>query len=116
MTARETRTVDARSRVTLPPGFAKATVILEQVSEREVRIRRTSGSPDESAESAEETNTTLSDRDRDRFLRLLEAPSPPNASRCERRCPSGAGVMAEIRIEPFDKAQHQRAGFSLFSR
>ena len=80
MAARETRTVDARARVTLPPGFAKATVILEQVSESEVRIRRTSGSPDESAEFAEETITTLSDRDRDRFLRLLENPSPPNAS------------------------------------
>jgi len=83
MADRETRTVDARARVTLPPGFAKATVILEQVSESEVRIRRTSGRLDESAESAEfaeETITTLSDRDRDRFLRLLENPSPPNAS------------------------------------
>lgn len=80
MAARETRTVDARARVTLLPGFAKATVILEQVSESEVRIRRTSGHPDESAEFAEETVTTLSDRDRDRFLRLLETPSPPNAS------------------------------------
>jgi hypothetical protein len=80
MAARETRTVDARARVTLPPRFAKATVILEQVSESEVRIRRTGGRPDEPAELAEETITTLSDRDRDRFLRLLEDPSPPNAA------------------------------------
>ena len=80
MAARETRTVDARARVTLPPRFAKATVILEQVSESEVRIRRTGGRPDEPAEFAEETMTTLSDRDRDRFLRLLEHPSPPNAA------------------------------------
>lgn len=80
MAARETRTVDARARVTLPPCFAKATVILEQVSESEVRIRRTGGHPDEPAEFAEETITTLSDRDRDRFLRLLENPPPPTAA------------------------------------
>jgi hypothetical protein len=39
MAAQETQTVDAKARVTLPSGFAKATVILEQVSETEVRIR-----------------------------------------------------------------------------
>jgi hypothetical protein len=80
MAARETRTVDARARVTLPHGFAKATVILEQVSETEVRIHKTGEPTDEPREFAEENVTTLSDRDRDRFLRLLEMPSSPNAA------------------------------------
>lgn len=80
MTVRETQTVDARARVTLPKDFAKATVILEKISENELRIRKTSGTVKPEAEFPEEAMTALSDRDRDRFLELIENPPAPNAA------------------------------------
>ena len=36
----ETRSTDAKGRVSLPKAFANATVIIEQVSENELRIRK----------------------------------------------------------------------------
>ena len=71
------QTADAKARVTLPEGFANAPVILEQLSDAEVRIRKAKMTPGTSAVFPEETITTLSDRDRDLFLRLLE--NPPKA-------------------------------------
>ncbi len=79
MTTRETQIVDSAARVVLPKGFAKATVTLEEISESEVRIRKTGESAQE-PEFAEETITTLSDRDRDLFLKLIEAPPSPNGA------------------------------------
>jgi len=35
-----TRTTDAKARVSLPKGFANATVIIEQTSATELRIRK----------------------------------------------------------------------------
>ena len=76
MAAKETQTVDSKARVTLPKGFAKATVVLEQVSETEVRIHLAG----DRTKFAEESVPTLSDRDRERFLKLLENAPPPNAA------------------------------------
>ena len=67
-------------RVVLPKGFAKATVVLEEISETEVRISKTSESAEVEGEFPEQTATTLSDRDRDLFLQLIENPPPPNAA------------------------------------
>jgi hypothetical protein len=36
----ETRTTDAKGRVCLPKAFANATVIIERVSDTELRLRR----------------------------------------------------------------------------
>ena len=36
----ETRSTDAKGRISLPKAFANATVIIEQVNENELRIRR----------------------------------------------------------------------------
>ncbi len=36
----ETRTTDAKGRVCLPKSFANATVIIEQVSDTELRVRK----------------------------------------------------------------------------
>ena len=36
----ETRSTDAKGRVCLPKAFANATVIIEQVSDHELRIRK----------------------------------------------------------------------------
>jgi uncharacterized protein (DUF1778 family) len=72
------RTTDAKARVSLPRSFANATVLVEQVSDSEVRIRRARVVPE--GEILEEERAPLSDRDRDRFLALLERPPAPTAA------------------------------------
>ncbi|RUL87005.1 type II toxin -antitoxin system TacA 1-like antitoxin [Tautonia sociabilis] len=74
----ETRNTDAKGRVTLPRSFANATVIVEQVSETELRIRKAVVVPEDELRFAEESAAPLSDRDRDRFLTLLDNPPAPN--------------------------------------
>lgn len=71
-----TRTTDRKARVSLPPSFANATVIIEVVSDTEVRIRKAQVIPEDEIRFAEELSTPLSDRDRDRFLSLLDNPPP----------------------------------------
>ena len=78
MTIQETQTADAEARVTLPKAFAKAKVTVEQISETEVRIRKSDAS--EETPFAEEAVAVMSDRDRDRFLQLLESPPAPSAA------------------------------------
>jgi hypothetical protein len=78
VTAPLTRTTDAKARVTLPKSFAKATVILEQINETEVRIRKARVVPEEKVQFLEETKVVLSDRDRDIFLAMLDKPAKPN--------------------------------------
>jgi len=74
----ETRTTDAKGRISLPKAFANATVIIEQVSETEVRIRKAPVIPEDEIRFYEESVAPLSDRDRDRFLDLLDYPPAPN--------------------------------------
>jgi hypothetical protein len=76
----ETRTTDKKARVSLPKAFADCTVIIEQVSDTEVRIRKARVIPEDEIRFYEETREPLSDRDRDAFLALLENPPPPNAA------------------------------------
>jgi hypothetical protein len=75
-----TRTTDRKARVSLPQSFANATVIIEQVSDTELRIRKAQVIPEDEIRFAEESSTTLSDRDRDLFLSLLDNPPPAKAS------------------------------------
>ncbi len=78
----ETRTTDAKARLVLPKEFANATVIVERLSDTEVRIRRAKVVAEDDLPFAEETPSRLSDRDRDRFLDLLaNPPAPPKALR-----------------------------------
>jgi DNA-binding transcriptional regulator/RsmH inhibitor MraZ len=79
MTA-ETRTIDPKGRVILPKAFANATVIIEQISDTEIRIRKAKVIPEDELRFAEETVSPLSNRDRDLFLALLNNPPPPNAA------------------------------------
>jgi hypothetical protein len=74
----ETRTTDSKGRITLPRGFANATVIVEEVSPTEVRIRKAVVVPEDEIQFYEETMTPLSDRDRARFLELVNNPPPAN--------------------------------------
>src|SRR5437660_7919872 len=73
-----TRTTDPKARVSLPKAFANATVIIEQISDTELRIRKAQVIPEDELPFREESVVRLSDRDRDRFLALLDKPPPPN--------------------------------------
>lgn len=75
---RTTRTTDPKGRVSLPRGFANTTVIIEQVSDTELRIRKARIIPEDELHFAEESRSPLSDRDRDLFLALLDNPPPAN--------------------------------------
>ena len=74
-----TRTTDAKARISLPKAFANSTIIIEQVSDTEIRIRKARVIPLEEVRFAEESPIVLSDRDRDAFLKILDNPPPPNA-------------------------------------
>ncbi|MBS0262944.1 MAG: DUF1778 domain-containing protein [Planctomycetes bacterium] len=76
----ETRTTDAKARLVLPKSFANATVIIEQVSETELRVRRARVIAEDELPFAEESAAPLSDRDRDRFLALINDPPTPTAA------------------------------------
>ncbi len=74
-----TRSTDPKARVSLPRGFANTTVIIEQISDTELRIRKARIIPEAELQFPEETETTsLSDQDRDIFLSLLDNPPPAN--------------------------------------
>jgi hypothetical protein len=74
----QTRNTDSKARVSLPREFANTTVIIEQVSSTELRIRKAQVIPEDEIRFREEIAMPLSDRDRDLFLALLENPPPPN--------------------------------------
>jgi hypothetical protein len=72
-----TRTTDKKARLSLPQAFANATVLIEQISDTELRIRKAQVIPEDEIRFAEEVPTVLSDRDRDLFLSLLDHPPRP---------------------------------------
>jgi hypothetical protein len=76
----ETRTADAKGRVTLPKGFAGATLIIKQVSETELRIHKARVVPEDEVPLLESTTIRLSPRDWKRFIEVLDNPPPPNAA------------------------------------
>jgi len=73
----ETRTTDAKARLVLPKAFANATVIIEQVSDTELRVRKARVIAEDELVFVEESVTPLSDRDRERFLSLIANPPAP---------------------------------------
>ena len=64
--------------LSLPKSFANATVIVEQLRETEVRIRRAKVIAEDELPFAEESVSPLSDQDRDQFLALLSKPPAAN--------------------------------------
>jgi hypothetical protein len=66
----------AISAVSLPQSFANVTVLIEQISDIELRIRKAQVTPEDEVPFREETAIPLSDRDRDLFLSLLDNPPP----------------------------------------
>jgi uncharacterized protein (DUF1778 family) len=75
----EARSTDWEGRICLPKAFANATVIIDQVSDTDVGIRNAVVIAEDEVRSYEETDPSLSHRDRDRFLELLDSPSEVNA-------------------------------------
>jgi hypothetical protein len=73
-----THTTDDKARINLPKDFANSTVLVEQVSDTELRIRKARVIPEDDLRFVEESMAPLSDRDRDVFLALLDNPPPPN--------------------------------------
>jgi uncharacterized protein (DUF1778 family) len=73
----ETRTTDAKARLILPKAFANATVIIEQVSDTELRVRRANVVAEDELLFAEESASPPTDRDRDHFLKLIADPPSP---------------------------------------
>jgi hypothetical protein len=72
-----TRSTDPKARISLPKSFANSTVIIEQISETELRIVKARIIPEDELQFPEvEEKPSLSDRDRDVFLSLLDNPPP----------------------------------------
>ncbi|HEV3257397.1 MAG TPA: hypothetical protein VG013_10990 [Gemmataceae bacterium] len=73
-----TRTTDPKGRVSLPKAFANTTVVIEQISDTELRVRKAQIIPEDELRFYEEAAPALSNRDRDLFLTLLDNPPPAN--------------------------------------
>lgn len=76
----ETRTTDAKGRVALPKGFAKATVVIERISDTELRVRKAQVIPEDELTFSEEARNPLSARDRETVVQLLDHPPKPSAT------------------------------------
>jgi hypothetical protein len=89
-----TYTTDAKARINLPRNFANSTVLVEQVSDNELRIRKARVIPEDDLPFVEEAMAPLSDRDRDIFLALLDNPPLPNDA-LRRLLASGHGLQKQ---------------------
>jgi hypothetical protein len=89
------RTADSRGRVALP-GFANATVILEQVDDTEYRVRKAQVIPENDLHFHEEDfPIELSQNDAAVFAKSLKKPPAPNraARRAAKRFLSRGGEL-----------------------
>jgi len=74
------RFTDKKARLVLPARFANSAVLIEEVSETEVRVRKAAIVPEDELLFTEESRSPLTDTDRDSVLRLLAHPPAANAS------------------------------------
>jgi hypothetical protein len=79
MAATTPRFTDKKGRLILPTRFANSAVLIEEVSETELRIRKAVILPEDEVPFAEENRSPLSNEDRDFVLSLLAAPPKANA-------------------------------------
>src|SRR5438552_13017618 len=73
------RFTDKKGRLILPARFANSAVLIEEVSETELRIRKAVILPEDELPFTEEQRSPLADEDRDFLLSLLAAPPKANA-------------------------------------
>ena len=79
--ATEIRESDNKGRLTLPRNFANSTLLIEVVSDVELRIRKAKVvplKPGEEPAFAEEAPIVVSDALREAFIAALDNPPPPN--------------------------------------
>lgn len=80
MLVHEVKRADNKGRIAIP-GLAGATVLVDQVSETEYRVRKAQVIPEDELTLLEEKPIVLSDKDRDIFLAALDRPvKKPNAA------------------------------------
>ena len=79
MSSMTPRFTDKKARLILPARFASSAVLVEDVSENELRIRKAVILPEDEVPFTEENRSALSDEDRDFVLSLLAAPPKANA-------------------------------------
>ena len=97
-----------RPSVSLPKSFANSKVVIEEISETEIRIRKARVIPEDDL-PFEEGLRPLSDRDRDAFLALLDSPPKPTAA-FRRAAAKSSAAMPEWQIEHLGDV-HERAAF-----
>jgi hypothetical protein len=73
------RFTDKKARLVLPARFANSAVLVEEVSETELRIRKAVFLPEDEVPFTEMNRSPLSDVDRDFLLSLLADPPPANS-------------------------------------
>lgn len=76
----DTRSTDAKGRISLPKAFASSMVIIEQLNESELRIRKARVIPEDEWRFSEQSPIVLTERERKRFLRALDHPPKPNSA------------------------------------
>ncbi len=79
MSSMTPRFTDKKARLILPARFASSAVLVEEVSENELRIRKAVILPEDEVPFTEDNRSALSDEDRDFVLSLLAAPPKANA-------------------------------------
>lgn len=79
MAAPTPRFTDKKGRLILPPRFANSAVLIEEVSENELRVRKAAIVPEDELPFTEEQRRPLADKDRDFVLALLANPPKANS-------------------------------------
>jgi hypothetical protein len=74
------RFTDKKGRLILPARFANTAVLIEEISETELRVRKAAIVPEDELPFSEEHRRPLADADRDFILDLLANPPEANAS------------------------------------
>ena len=80
MPAMTPRFTDKKARLILPARFANTAVLIEEISETEVRVRKAAILPEDELPFAEEGRRLLPDVDRDFVLALLSNPPAANSN------------------------------------
>lgn len=80
--APEVRVADSKARLTLPKSFANATLLVEQISDVEIVIRKAKVVPLTPSDGLQPDSSPrpLSPADWGLFLSLLDNPPPPNTA------------------------------------
>ena len=104
-----TREADAEGRITLPERFANATLIIEQVSDSEIHIRRLGVDPDDELILPEQPPIFLTASEWESFVTRLDDPSARTRRWSVRSKPSR--TMNEWRIERWNRSR-ECSGFA----